>query len=191
MTRGSASFFRSYSTETLNLFGTPSSDGFIPSKSCHIAFLELDIHLILLFKTVSVSRGGGGDALSLPRTPVSCGTGSLVPGGARSLSLGSRSVGGGASLCGSAGGVGGGSGSAGGGRTMREYDEGLRDLKKENFNLKLRIYFLEERLGKVPGGGGGGDRLAAETPTGDNPRDSNSVMDLKVSARGPRQGIPV
>ena len=31
--------------------------------------------------------------------------------------------------------------------TMREYDETMRDLRKENFNLKLRIYFLEERLG--------------------------------------------
>ena len=30
MTRGS--YFRSYSTETLNLFGTPSNDGFIPSE---------------------------------------------------------------------------------------------------------------------------------------------------------------
>ena len=124
-------------------------------------------------RTVSISRGGG-DALSLPRTPVSCGPGSLMPGGARSLSLGSRSVGGSASLCGSAGGGGG----SAGGRTMREYDEGLRDLKKENFNLKLRIYFLEERLGKVPGGS---DRFAAETPTGEAPKDGNNVMDLKVS----------
>ena len=32
MTRGSAPYFRSYSTETLNLFGTPSNDGFIPSE---------------------------------------------------------------------------------------------------------------------------------------------------------------
>ena len=31
--------------------------------------------------------------------------------------------------------------------TMRECDETMRDLRKENFNLKLRIYFLEERLG--------------------------------------------
>jgi hypothetical protein len=31
--------------------------------------------------------------------------------------------------------------------TMRECDDTMRDLRKENFNLKLRIYFLEERLG--------------------------------------------
>ena len=26
-------------------------------------------------------------------------------------------------------------------------DDTIRELRKENFNLKLRIYFLEERLG--------------------------------------------
>jgi len=34
--------------------------------------------------------------------------------------------------------------------TMREYDDQLNTLKKENFNLKLRIYFMEERLGLLP-----------------------------------------
>ena len=29
---------------------------------------------------------------------------------------------------------------------MRDYDESQREIKKENFNLKLRIFFLEERL---------------------------------------------
>jgi hypothetical protein len=38
-------------------------------------------------------------------------------------------------------------GAAGGGRSLREFDETVRELRKENFNLKLRIYFLEERLG--------------------------------------------
>ncbi|KAF5275590.1 hypothetical protein FQA39_LY06702 [Lamprigera yunnana] len=33
------------------------------------------------------------------------------------------------------------------GRTVKEIDEQLSSLKKENFNLKLRIYFLEERMG--------------------------------------------
>ena len=30
---------------------------------------------------------------------------------------------------------------------MKDYDEGFKEMKKENFNLKLRIFFLEERLG--------------------------------------------
>ena len=30
---------------------------------------------------------------------------------------------------------------------MRDYDESFKEMKKENFNLKLRIFFLEERLG--------------------------------------------
>ena len=30
--------------------------------------------------------------------------------------------------------------------SIRDYDESQREIKKENFNLKLRIYFLEERL---------------------------------------------
>nr|XP_053635633.1 myomegalin-like [Cherax quadricarinatus] len=34
------------------------------------------------------------------------------------------------------------------GRTMKEYEEQLGNLKKENFSLKLRIYFLEERIGQ-------------------------------------------
>ncbi|GLV38819.1 centrosomin [Carabus blaptoides fortunei] len=35
------------------------------------------------------------------------------------------------------------------GRSVKEYDEQLTTLKKENFNLKLRIYFLEERMGST------------------------------------------
>ncbi|XP_038600485.1 CDK5 regulatory subunit-associated protein 2 isoform X2 [Tachyglossus aculeatus] len=31
-------------------------------------------------------------------------------------------------------------------RNMRDYENQITDLKKENFNLKLRIYFLEERM---------------------------------------------
>ncbi|CAH0557268.1 unnamed protein product [Brassicogethes aeneus] len=32
-------------------------------------------------------------------------------------------------------------------RSVKEFEEQLTNLKKENFNLKLRIYFLEEKLG--------------------------------------------
>jgi hypothetical protein len=34
---------------------------------------------------------------------------------------------------------------------MKEYEEQLSQLRKENFNLKLRIYFLEERMGRMNG----------------------------------------
>ena len=34
---------------------------------------------------------------------------------------------------------------------MREMEDSARELKKENFNLKLRIYFLEERMGCISG----------------------------------------
>ena len=48
----------------------------------------------------------------------------------------------------SAGGIiGSGPGIIGSGRTMKEYEDKLCALQKENFNLKLRIYFLEERMG--------------------------------------------
>lgn len=40
-----------------------------------------------------------------------------------------------------------GSGGVGYGRSMKEYEDQLSNLKKENFNLKLRIFFLEERMG--------------------------------------------
>ncbi|XP_072761406.1 uncharacterized protein Cnn isoform X3 [Anoplolepis gracilipes] len=46
---------------------------------------------------------------------------------------------------GSCGGGGGGGGGVGYGRTMKEYEDELSNLKKENFQLKLRIYFLEEK----------------------------------------------
>ncbi|XP_056012294.1 golgin subfamily A member 4-like isoform X5 [Ostrea edulis] len=38
-------------------------------------------------------------------------------------------------------------------RTMKEYDTQITDLKKENFNLKLRIYFMEERMQQRLGDG--------------------------------------
>lgn len=48
----------------------------------------------------------------------------------------------------------GGGGTGGGGvgycRTMKEYEDQLSKLQKENFQLKLRIYFLEEK-GIAPG----------------------------------------
>ena len=83
---------------------------------------------------------------SQPRTPVAKG-GSLLspqsaPGG-RSYSFSNSFTGGSASGTAATSSSIGSSGSIG----VREYDGAIRDLKKENFNLKLRIYFLEERLG--------------------------------------------
>ena len=43
---------------------------------------------------------------------------------------------------------------------MRDYDDTFKEMKKENFNLKLRIFFLEERMGL--GQGGGREELARE-----------------------------
>lgn len=46
------------------------------------------------------------------------------------------------------------------GRSLREYEEQMSALRKENFNLKLRIYFLEENAGiggNTSGGGPGGN----------------------------------
>lgn len=37
-------------------------------------------------------------------------------------------------------------------RTLRDFDETLRSLRKENFNLKLRIFFLEERSAQAQNG---------------------------------------
>lgn len=33
------------------------------------------------------------------------------------------------------------------GISMKQYEDQLNSLRKENFHLKLRIYFLEEKLG--------------------------------------------
>lgn len=37
--------------------------------------------------------------------------------------------------------------------SIREQDEQLQALKKDNFNLKLRIYFLEDTASKMPNEG--------------------------------------
>lgn len=57
------------------------------------------------------------------------------------------------------------------GRSLREYEEQMSALRKENFNLKLRIYFLEENAGLTTGGGNsaaagaaGGDGNVSGTP---------------------------
>ena len=39
------------------------------------------------------------------------------------------------------------------GRCVKEYEEQLQQLQHENFNLKLRVFLLEERVGKALGRG--------------------------------------
>ena len=73
-----------------------------------------------------------------------------------SASLGTTTPGGGLFLLGGTGSAAGSASGGPGGRTVRELDDGMRELKKENFNLKLRIYFLEERLGSRTAAAAGG-----------------------------------
>lgn len=54
------------------------------------------------------------------------------------------------------------------GRSLREFEEQITSLKKENFNLKLRIYFLEEK-----------NPLSLNTPEGTESLFKQNI-DLKV-----------
>ena len=64
------------------------------------------------------------------------------------------------------------------GRNVREYDENLRELKKENFNLKLRIYFLEERI--AAGGGTGAHTGKKSGAVGKKEDLAQTNMELKA-----------
>lgn len=65
----------------------------------------------------------------------------------------------------------GGSTSPGQGRSIREHDEQLNALRKENFNLKLRIYFMEEKS------------ASTNSPEGADTYSKENV-DLKVNSVG-------
>lgn len=43
------------------------------------------------------------------------------------------------------------------GRCVKEYEEQLQQLQHENFNLKLHVFLLEERVGKALGRGDAAD----------------------------------
>ena len=58
---------------------------------------------------------------------------------------------------------------------MRDYDDTFREMKKENFNLKLRIFFLEERLGT-------GKKSTAEEM-------ANANLELKVQVETGKQEL--
>ena len=58
---------------------------------------------------------------------------------------------------------------------MRDYDDSFKEMNKENFNLKLRIFFLEERLGS--GKKSTADELA------------NHNLELKVNINNKERGV--
>lgn len=58
------------------------------------------------------------------------------------------------------------------GRSLREYDEKFQALRKENFNLKLRVYFLEEKL-----------------PATGTAAEAKQNIDLKVEIEGLRKEL--
>lgn len=67
--------------------------------------------------------------------------------------------------------------SPGQGRSLRDYDEKLHALQKENFNLKLRLFFLEEKSPTTVGGGGSTKNSEDDTLFKQN-------VDLKVRRTG-------
>lgn len=68
------------------------------------------------------------------------------------------------------------------GQSLREFDEKLQSLQKENFNLKLRIFFLEERKEATSqNGGGSGVNGSNGTTAKSNDEDvAKYNIDLKV-----------
>eukprot|EP00096_Caligus_rogercresseyi_P002824 TRINITY_DN1513_c1_g1_i23.p1 TRINITY_DN1513_c1_g1~~TRINITY_DN1513_c1_g1_i23.p1 ORF type:complete len:1142 (-),score=395.94 TRINITY_DN1513_c1_g1_i23:359-3784(-) len=113
-----------------------------------------------LSRTTSVNLNNLGSTPIRPRTQ------SLIPLG-KSHSVGSS--GGMQQRIRPTGSAGAGEGSySSSGRSVKEYDNTLRDLQRDNFNLKLRIYFLEERMGNS------GTHFLTE-------KNDESVMDLKMT----------
>ncbi|XP_055550682.1 centrosomin isoform X2 [Wyeomyia smithii] len=80
------------------------------------------------------------------------------------------------------------------GRSLREYEEQMSTLRKENFNLKLRIYFLEENAGMsgaAPGSSGAGNAsgLTSPTETGVPENLFKQNIDLKVEVESLRKDL--
>lgn len=72
---------------------------------------------------------------------------------------------------------GGNSSASQGGRSLREYEEQMTSLRKENFNLKLRIYFLEEKNPGIHTGADGTESFFKQT------------VDLKVEIEALRKEL--
>ncbi|XP_053690716.1 centrosomin [Sabethes cyaneus] len=80
------------------------------------------------------------------------------------------------------------------GRSLREYEEQMSALRKENFNLKLRIYFLEENAGLngATGGGntsGGASGVTSPTEPGVPENLFKQNIDLKVEVESLRKDL--
>lgn len=69
------------------------------------------------------------------------------------------------------------SSSPGQGRSLREYEEKMTALRKENFNLKLKIYFLEEKNPSIAGAADGSESLFKQN------------VDLKVESESLRKEL--
>lgn len=73
-----------------------------------------------------------------------------------------------------------GQGSPSQGRSLREYEEQMSTLRKENFNLKLRIFFLEEKTGMGVAAGSSAE-LGHGSPDASKPENLfKQNVDLKV-----------
>lgn len=68
------------------------------------------------------------------------------------------------------------------GRSLREFEEQMAALRKENFNLKLRIYFLEEKPSPSHQPSSSGIMNSSSCPNIDSIESiSKQNIDLKVS----------
>ena len=131
-------------------------------NSCPISFSSDNLHKYLEDDTSLPSSSATGLGIdengkvampmlsvpgSQPRTPLASSTprlNTLVTGAQSAPGIHQRSYSLNGSILGS---LNSSTGLGGHGGGVREADDTIRDLRKENFNLKLRIYFLDERLG--------------------------------------------
>ncbi|XP_038116317.1 centrosomin isoform X3 [Culex quinquefasciatus] len=75
------------------------------------------------------------------------------------------------------------------GRSLREYEEQMSALRKENFNLKLRIYFLEENAGLTAGHATSPTTADGNTSGGTPESLIKQNIDLKVELESLRKDL--
>uniref|UniRef100_A0AAG5CSV6 Centrosomin N-terminal motif 1 domain-containing protein n=1 Tax=Anopheles atroparvus TaxID=41427 RepID=A0AAG5CSV6_ANOAO len=77
-------------------------------------------------------------------------------------------------------------------RSLRENEEEISTLRKDNFNLKLRIYFLEQRAGMCPDAETPGLGVTTSSSTSGTSCDGNYLkqnIDLKVEVESLRREL--